>query len=291
MNKPTLGVIVGGVLGALDGASAWFSPEARPNILTIVVGSTVKGLITGLLAGLIARWRESLLLGVIAGLVIGFVLSSVAATGQDSHYLEIVLPGMLVGGIAGFIAQRYPRRISRSGVLVALALVLSSALVSAARQPATTVDPFQRVTFMLGKWQGNQEGQPGKGVATREYSRALNSRFIRVVNRSEYPPQEKNPKGETHQDEGFISFDRARKKLILRQFHIEGFFNQYVEDDGATTTAISFSSEALENVPAGWKARESYIIHGPDEFEEVFELAQSGKPFEVYSRARFKRIK
>jgi hypothetical protein len=32
-------------------------------------------------------------------------------------------------------------------------------------------------------------------------------------------------------------------------------------------------------------------VHGPDEFEEIFELAEPGKPFEQYSRARLMRVK
>lgn len=157
--------------------------------------------------------------------------------------------------------------------------------------PIAQPDPFDRIVFMLGRWQGPQQGQPGTGTATREYTRVLNGRFVRVVNRSDYPIQPKNPKGEIHHDEGYFSFDRARGKLVLRQFHQEGFFNQYVEDDGSTPEKIVLTSEALENVPAGWKARETYLVHGPDEFEEVFELSQAGKPFEVYSRARFTRMK
>ena len=36
--------------------------------------------------------------------------------------------------------------------------------------------------------------------------------------------------------------------------------------------------------------RRAYVVHGPDEFEEIFELAQSGRPFALYSRARLKRV-
>src|SRR5262249_15309755 len=50
-----------------------------------------------------------------------------------------------------------------------------------------------------------------------------------------------------------------------------------------------FESEALENVPNGWKARETYEVASRDEFVETFEIAQSGKPYQVYSRARFNR--
>ena len=52
-----------------------------------------------------------------------------------------------------------------------------------------------------------------------------------------------------------------------------------------------FASEAIENIPAGFRARETYLVHGPDEFEEVFEMAEPGKPGEVYSRSRFRRVK
>jgi hypothetical protein len=42
----------------------------------------------------------------------------------------------------------------------------------------------------------------------------------------------------------------------------------------------------------GWlKARETYRILGPDEFTEVFEIAEPGKDFEVYSEGHFKRKK
>lgn len=155
-------------------------------------------------------------------------------------------------------------------------------------KPQAAADPFEAVAFLVGRWEGTSEGQPGKGTVRREYSRALNGRFIRANNRSVYPPQDKNPKGETHEDEGFLSYDRARKRLVLRQFHVEGFVNQYVQEPDSP---LVFTSEAIENIAAGWRARETYIVHGPDEFEEVFELAAPGKPFELYSQARLKRVK
>ena len=169
-------------------------------------------------------------------------------------------------------------------------LCLSLPVLAAGQQPAAA-DPFDRLEVLIGRWEGSAEGQPGKGTVRREYSRVLNGRFIRVLNRSEYPAQEKNPKGEIHEDEGYISFDRGRKKLILRQFHVEGFVNQYVEDAESTPARVVFVTEAIENIPAGWRARETYVVHGPDAFEEIFELAESGKPFEIYSRSRFTRVK
>ena len=114
----------------------------------------------------------------------------------------------------------------------------------------------------------------------------LNGRFIRVQNTSTYAPQPKNPKGEVHQDVGYFSRDGGRKRLVLRQFHVEGFVNQYVQEPGT----LIFVSEAIENIPAGFRARETYVSLGPDGFEETFELAEPGKDWQLYSRTRFKRV-
>jgi hypothetical protein len=52
-----------------------------------------------------------------------------------------------------------------------------------------------------------------------------------------------------------------------------------------------FTSEQIENIPVGFRARETYVVIGPDAFEEIFELAEPGKAFETYSHARFTRSK
>ena len=158
-------------------------------------------------------------------------------------------------------------------------------------QSATCCDSLARLDFLLGRWEGTQEGQPGSGTVTREYTRELNGRFIRAQNRSVYPAQPKNPKGETHEDVGYFSLDRSRKLIVFRQFHIEGFVTQYVWDTASTGSRVVMISEAIENIPKGYRARETYVQVGPAELEEIFEMAEPGKDFEVYSRARLKRVK
>jgi len=157
--------------------------------------------------------------------------------------------------------------------------------------PTPEADPLQPLAFMLGRWEGTSEGQPGTAKVQREYTRILNSRFIRVQNKSVYAPQDKNPKGETHEDLGVFSFDASRRRAVLRQFHVEGFVNQYIADLDPQLGKLEFMSEAIENIPPGWRARETYVVLGPDEFEETFDLAGPGKPFELYSRVRLKRVR
>jgi hypothetical protein len=293
MNKPLLGLIVGAVLGFLDGCSAWFSPEARSMMVAIVIGSTLKGLATGLVAGLIARRYRSTALGIAAGTAVGFVLSLIVAIAQGSHYLEIVLPGMLVGTLAGFVTQRYPERSSPNRAANALVLALVAATPSGVvllqAQAPSAADSLAPVTRLVGRWAGTSEGQPGHGQVERQYERVLGSRFVQVRNRSTYPPQDRNPKGETHEDIGFFGFDSGRKRIVFRQFHSEGFVNQYLLEPTATVDSLVFSSESIENIPPGFRARETYVFRGTDELEEIFEIAEPGKTFEVYSRTRLTR--
>src|SRR5688572_26139805 len=113
MRKPVLGLVIGGMLGVLDGLSAWFSPAARSFMLPIIIGSTIKGLITGVLVGYAAQRTNSMTIGVVTGLVVGLGLSFLAAATSGMpggpHYFEIMLPGALVGVIVGVVAQRYGR--------------------------------------------------------------------------------------------------------------------------------------------------------------------------------------
>jgi hypothetical protein len=107
MSKPVFGLVLGGILGILDGLTAWFTPDVRNELLFIVIGSTIKGLIAGIAIGYFARKYQSLPLGIIFGLVIGAALAFFVAYMQGKYYFEIMLPGSLLGLIVGFATQKY----------------------------------------------------------------------------------------------------------------------------------------------------------------------------------------
>ena len=114
MNKPVLGLLLGGVLGVFDGLSALLSaPEVAPDIVGIVIGSTFKGVLAGALTGWVATkyksssrarrgpcrsapcsrssWRR-------------FRSRTAATTGW-----QIMLPGSVLGLVVGYATQRYGR--------------------------------------------------------------------------------------------------------------------------------------------------------------------------------------
>lgn len=173
-----------------------------------------------------------------------------------------------------------------------LAVLASCAVVAQEAAPPARTDPFAPLRFMAGTWRGESTGQPGRGTSERTYAFELGGAVLAVRNTAVYPPQPKNEKGEIHHDAGFFSYDKARKLLVFRQFHSEGFVNQYVQDPAAGgPDTIVFVTEAIENIPPGWRAKESYRKTGPDTMTETFELAAPGKPFEVYSECTLQRIK
>jgi len=159
-------------------------------------------------------------------------------------------------------------------------------------QPNAKPDPWIPLRFLVGQWEGETEGEPGKGKAARTYFHILNNRFIQVTSKSVYPPQEKNPKGETAEDLSFFSYDKAAKTFVLRQFHIEGFVCHYLLESMAEDgRSFAFVSGPMENFMPGWRGRESYRFLNDDEFIETFALARPGKEFATYSETHFRRKK
>jgi hypothetical protein len=174
-------------------------------------------------------------------------------------------------------------------VLVAL---LTSAVAAQGPPKTATPDPFAPIRFMVGTWKGDSSGQSGKGTSERTYAFELGDAFLVARNTAVYPPQPKNDKGETHRDAGFVSYDKLRKTLVFRQFHSEGFVNQYLLDPKATRgDTVVFVTEMIENIMPGWRARETYQKTGPDTMVETFELAEPRKEFEVYSVSKLTRVR
>jgi putative effector of murein hydrolase len=106
-----LGLLLGGVLGVLDGLSALISapndPAIKAGIVGIVIGSTVKGILTGLLIGWFATRTKSLATAIVFGLAVGLTLAFCVSlaqklAGQPAYYWQIMLPGGILGVIVGY---------------------------------------------------------------------------------------------------------------------------------------------------------------------------------------------
>lgn len=169
-------------------------------------------------------------------------------------------------------------------ILIVAALMTPPLAVA---QSVNATDTWAPLRFLIGHWEGTSSGQPGNGTVVRECRFILRDRFIECRNTSTYPAQAKNPKGEVHEDIAYLSYDKSIKSFKMRMFHVEGFVTEYVTTPGAASEIV-FNSVTLENIPAGWRARETWRIAG-DRFVEVFELAAPNQEFTMYSETRLTR--
>jgi hypothetical protein len=173
----------------------------------------------------------------------------------------------------------------KNGKMLLLPAVLAAVFSLGALQPESPQDVWKPFRFFVGQWEGRGEGASGISHGSQEWEFVLGGKFLQIKNEARFEPQEKNPKGEVHEDWGFISYDQVRKAYVLRQFHIEGFVNQYVcTGPGSDGQTFVFLSEAIENIPPGFKARLTYRILDETSFEQTFDLAPPEKEMSCYSK-------
>ena len=173
--------------------------------------------------------------------------------------------------------------------LLFILTILVSGIFAQEKEIPEKWKPFN---FLIGKWEGRADGKWGVSSVTREYEYLMDSTFIFGKNRSLYEKQEKNPQGEIHVNWNIFSYDKARKKFVLRQFHGEDITNTYIADSSEVADGrIEFETEHIENFIPGWKAKEVYQIINEDEFIEIFYLAGPGKEYKEFVRGTFTRVK
>jgi hypothetical protein len=167
-------------------------------------------------------------------------------------------------------------------ILLLILVLLPGLIIPQADKKKDIWEPFQ---FFIGEWEGKGEGKSGISKVEKNFQFIMNGKYLYLKTKAVFEPQENNPKGEVHEDWGFFSYDLSRKKFVFRQFHIEGFINQYVlesiSDDGKT---LVFDSEEFENAPPDWRARITYEIVDDDNLVESFDLATPGKDLQCYIR-------
>jgi cell division protein FtsW (lipid II flippase) len=115
MKKVVLAVILGAVLGAFDGLTAWFTPAVRDQLGSIVMWSSLKSVVAGFLIGIFAIFVKKrtaiMIFGFAVGLLFAYLVAAMPDPKTGEHYwLQIMIPGSLVGLIVGYATAKYGER-------------------------------------------------------------------------------------------------------------------------------------------------------------------------------------
>jgi hypothetical protein len=174
---------------------------------------------------------------------------------------------------------------------ITLLCLLFITSVSFSQNDSKTVK-WKDLNFLIGTWEGTGTGKFGDSKVEREYSYFMGGTYILGKNKSTYEKQEKNPDGEIHVNWDIYSYDKNRKRYVIRQFHEEDITNTFSADSSDIPDGkYEFVYESIENFLPGWKAKEVYDIINEDEFIEIFYLAPPEKEYSEFIRNSFKRVK
>jgi hypothetical protein len=74
--------------------------------MQIIMGSVIKDAVVGAICGIFAMKVRGVGNGVVFGAVVGCAFAFLVAYLQHAHYVEIMIPGTIVGMILGYATQR-----------------------------------------------------------------------------------------------------------------------------------------------------------------------------------------
>ncbi len=156
-----------------------------------------------------------------------------------------------------------------------LPIILGLTITSAFAQQGK----FDRLAFLIGDWQGTGSGfGNNQSVITASYQPIMDGTYIEFINESNFAPTEEKPEGEHHIDKGMISYDNARKALVIRQYNNEGYFNQYLLNDSISTAdSLVFETEFIENFVPGGSATWTIKQISKSEIETNFYVSFPGR--------------
>ena len=152
---------------------------------------------------------------------------------------------------------------------------------------AERIDRWANLRYLIGTWKIENP----KVTNTQHFSFLFNGQFIQMKTRAVFKPTAKKPKGEIHEEQGLFSYDSMSNKLVLRSFHSEGFVNTYhlteISKDGNTLT---FMSVAVENAPAGTRAKLIFQKINDRELIQKFLVAWPDKEYTCFSDNHLKKL-
>jgi hypothetical protein len=166
-------------------------------------------------------------------------------------------------------------------------LVLLTIVCLAKLAQASEGDPWGPYRCLLGEWEGEGSGQPGKGSGGFTFALDLSGKVLVRRNHSEYPAAGGRP-AVVHDDLMVVYPEASGKTLKAEYFDNEGHVIHYTVtagDDGKTLTFVSGAAAP------GPRFRLTYTKVEADRVGIKFEIAPPGKPdgFRTYLEGKARK--
>jgi hypothetical protein len=115
MKKIAYAVILGAILGAVDGLSAAYEFGFGHKVLTIAGLSSIKSLVVGLIVGITACYVRNKGVIIVIGTILALAFAYLAAAQPDpdtgeKYYAHIMGTGGLVGLIVGYATAKFSEK-------------------------------------------------------------------------------------------------------------------------------------------------------------------------------------
>jgi hypothetical protein len=165
---------------------------------------------------------------------------------------------------------------------------LSASLVPALAQTAKPADPWARLNFLVGEWQGLGSGAPGEGEGGTSFAFSLNRKILVRKNWAKYPAKPGEAAGVSHEDLMIIypSGDGAAFRAVY--FDNEGHVIHYAASFPQKPAAVNFETDPAQPGP---RFRLTYEWKADGMLDNLFWMAPPGGEFKVYVQGRLRRIK
>ncbi len=160
-------------------------------------------------------------------------------------------------------------------------------LVPALQAPTPAPKPFTPLEFLVGSWEGEGGGDPGKGTGSFTFGFELANTVLVRRNRADYPATNERP-AFSHEDLTVVFSEGG--KLRAEYFDNEGHVIRYGITGPDDKGSIQFLSDFSASSP---RFRLTYTPTGKDRLSLRFDIAPPGSAdgFKTYIEATAKRKK
>jgi hypothetical protein len=155
-----------------------------------------------------------------------------------------------------------------------------------APQAAKPQDPWAKLAFLVGDWEGVGTGAPGEATGGCAFAFALDKSVLVRTNWAKFPPKPGEKTGLSHEDLLYIYPDGAAVGLRAIYFDNEKHVIAYILSFPAKADAVTFESDPAQKGP---RYRMTYELAADKTLKNAFFVAIPGQDFKPYMVGTLKR--